>query len=215
MTDNISVTHYPTEDGKLYRSDEGIIYAIFDNEITAIGCDIKQTGSIFPINLPALKSLVHQEASIDDSLAKYHAHEGGLKANKLIVGNLSIHLQLQPFSLVNIVLDYISKNHQEGGFNLELLPKKLKKSINFLSKLNEKRDELGKTKLQNRKLITELKYLHIDKIAEKKRLHLQEISQMENDHFKEIKRLGKVANREEAEMMFLITLLENLVTESL
>ena len=85
----ISVDHYPGNEGILYRTAEGIIYAHRSNGITAIGFDISETGTILPFS-QGNRGLVYPNVQVDDSLAQQYSLQGGLRADILDAsGNLA------------------------------------------------------------------------------------------------------------------------------
>nr|QBK90974.1 MAG: hypothetical protein LCPAC201_02750 [Pithovirus LCPAC201] len=133
---NISVSPYPTEKGKLYLSlEDGIVYFPANGAITVIGCDINNTKIVSPIDsTDALKSLVANPAgfrvSIDDSLAREHQNNGGLKASNIIVDSGSIrHRTFEPASLTAIVSDYIVENSSSENLSLDVLPNKFQEEL--------------------------------------------------------------------------------------
>ena len=133
---NISVSPYPTEKGKLYLSlEDGIVYFPANGAITVIGCDINNTKIVSPIDsTDALKSLVANPAgfrvSIDDSLAREHQNNGGLKASNIIVDSESIrHRTFEPASLTAIVSDYIVENSSSENLSLDVLPNKFQEEL--------------------------------------------------------------------------------------
>ena len=222
MTSNINVTKYPNDEGKLYRSDEGVIYAAYASDIVAIGHDFDLTGHIFPFNSTYPQSLVAEGVKIDDNLARKHqSNENGLISSCLVVKKTSLVYNppvffpqtYQPVSLFKRALNYIVKNPEKYHFNLELLPKKLKWGISFRLELNKTRSQLEGIKHRNLVTITELKHLNENEKLEKKRLYRQEIHQLEKILLSETAKLQNAANKKEIEMLLRISELEALVLE--
>ena len=159
---DINVSPYPTEKDELYLSSEdGIIYFPTKGAITVIGCDINNTKIVSPIDsTDALKSLVDRGVSIDDSLAREHQNNGGLKASNIIVDSGSIrHKTFEPASLTAIVSDCIVENSSSENLSLDVLPIKLQKELKPRIELIKLTTELKKLAAESKKLTTESKKL--------------------------------------------------------
>nr|QBK91254.1 MAG: gasdermin family protein [Pithovirus LCPAC202] len=145
MDEAIHVTLYPTENGKLYRSDEGIIYTSFDGRVTAMGSDIKNTKRILPIDSTQLKFFIDNDILIDDSLARRYEPDGGLDATKLVIDSKSVSFRtFRPISLSRICFNYMIENPGNVPFDLSGLPDELKNKLKPLVELKKLRDEFRK-----------------------------------------------------------------------
>nr|QBK91253.1 MAG: hypothetical protein LCPAC202_02270 [Pithovirus LCPAC202] len=192
MTCNINVSHYPTENGKLYRSDRGIIYVTFDGLVTAIGYDLENTKIILPIDSLKLKTLVHIGVPIEDSLARKHKNYGGLLATDIIVDSKSIHLRIYPpASLFTIVFNYISTSQHPENFNLEVLPdkceKKLKSQIELIkltTELEKMRARLERERKMSRRELVGRQFKERSKMKSR---HANEWSGLKSQHHWEMK----------------------------
>lgn len=142
----LSVSLYPVNEGKLYRSEDGIIYFPVNGAITVIGCDINNTKIVSPIDsTDTLESLVDLKISIDDNLARKHQNNGGLKASDIIVDSGFIrHKTLDPASLTSIIFNYIVENSSSENLSLDVLPIKLQKELNPRIELMKVTTELKK-----------------------------------------------------------------------
>ena len=82
---NINVVKYPGSTGVLYRSSEGVIYAVPPSGIIAIGIDRENKEGFWIISpvTPQYRGLVNQGVIVNDSLAKQYSVRGGLQATTL------------------------------------------------------------------------------------------------------------------------------------
>ena len=227
MSGEISVDRYPGNNGKLFRSLQGIIYISSKNVISALGHDAKNVGIISPFNSDGIKALVEEGVKIDDSLARASEYMGGLSGHRFqsIDGEIicirkeplvlvTPDLVRQPVSLSKRVLDYIIKNHRQEKFNLGLLPLKLKSVITLRLKLRDKQSELEKIRIGNETLMIYLTHQHINKIHANELIYSQRAAQLENDHSHATEKLKNTADKMEAEMLAEIGKLEISILKS-
>lgn len=166
------MTPYPTENGKLYRSDRGIIYTNFDGNFdgnfTAIGSDAKNTKRILPFGIIQLKFLADDNILADDSLAGQCESDGGLDPTKLVIDSKSIRLRIfRPVSLFRICFNYIIKNQENMQFDLSRLPTKCEGKLKPLIELKKLRGEFRKMSEPER---IPVKKLAIQQARERKEL---------------------------------------------
>lgn len=217
----------PEDDGKLYRSPQGIIYTGANNGVSVLGYDKENVGIILPIDSDDIQALIPTGVIIDDSLARKCQPTGGLPASCFQkVGGTVIYVPIyQPISLFKRVLDYIIETHNQKKFDLDLLPAKFKDRINFSLKLRDKLNELSESEFKNNTLIERFGKSYLDKMAGIKSTHQRLISilnnnfsmdvrKLEDNHFQAMKELKGAAADEDAKILAEIDKLTTLILKS-